>query len=132
MAQRYDKPRKLNMVSFLLLLMAGAAVYCVVQFGPPYYRKWKAQGVLTDAANKVYPKRMVTESEQFIGQVREETERELRSLGIKDPALRITVEKSMKQVGVGAEYVEIIHHPVVNKQTTMTFRPHATVEATIE
>jgi hypothetical protein len=130
---RYVKPRKFNIVSFLLLLIAAAGIYSAVQFVPPYYRKWKAQGVISEAANKVYPRRMLEGGgETFITQIRDETERQLRDIGIKDPTLRITIEKSLAQVSVSAEYIEIVKHPLVNKQTTMTFRPHAMVEATKE
>jgi hypothetical protein len=129
MAQRYDKPRRINAVSVVVFLMIAAALYAGVQFGPPYYRKWKSSGILSEAANKVYPKRRFSaDASEFLEKVRGETASQLRELGIGDPGLRILVEMSPARVSVTAEYVEIIKHPFVGRITTLSFAPRFDID----
>jgi hypothetical protein len=130
MTKSYDKPRRVNAVSVIIFLMLAAALYAAVQFGPPYYRKWKSSGILSEAANRVYPKRNVPAdaSSEFFEKVRGETAARLRELGIGDPGLRVLIEASPARVGVSAEYVEIIKHPLVGKITTLSFAPRCDID----
>jgi hypothetical protein len=131
MTKSYDKPRRVNAVSVIIFLMLAAALYAAVQFGPPYYRKWKSSGILSEAANKVYPKRLLPAdlSAEFTEKVRADTAAQLRGLGISDPGLRVLVEVVGGRVSVSAEYVEIIKHPFVGKITTLSFAPRADIDA---
>jgi hypothetical protein len=131
MGRQYDKPRRINIVSGIFLLAAAAGLYSAVQFGPCYYRKWRANGVLSEAANRVYPKRRVSADAavEFTDKVRSEATAQLREIGISDPGLRLTIDRSAAHVGVTAEYVEIVKHPFVGKITTLSFAPHVDVDA---
>ena len=134
MAQQYKKPRRINAVSVIIFLVLAAAAYAAVQFGPPHYRKWKASGILSEAANKVYPKRMVAPDAvaDFVEKIRTETAAQLRELGIADPGLRVTINLNPKRISVGVEYVEIIKHPFVGKITTLSFAPRFDLDAPSE
>lgn len=124
--KRYAKPGKLNIVSFVLLAAGISALYSAVQFGPPYYRKWQAKGVLSEAANKLYPKRRLDMNQisGFINGVRKETLEKLHALGIEDTTMTVQISKDANQVGVRAVYSERIVHPLVGKTTILRFRPY--------
>jgi hypothetical protein len=131
MTQHYDKPRRVNAVSVIIFLVLAAAAYAGVQFGPAYYRKWKASGILSEAANRVYPKRMLAAdlAADFIEKVRGETAARLREIGIADPGMRVLIDVKPTAIGVSAEYVEIIKHPFVGKITTLSFAPRFDLDA---
>jgi len=123
----YKQPRKLNFVSMLFLLAGLAGVYSLIQFGPPYWRKWKVKEVLSEAANKVYPKRMNTDGE-FVRQTEKVTVREIRAAGVEDPGLRVEIRLEPRvRITALAEYDEVIRHPLVGKSTTLHFRPREEV-----
>lgn len=130
MAQRIERPSRINAVSVIFFLVLSAGLYSAVQFGPPYYRKWKSAGVLSETANKVYSRRAATGdgAEEFIEKVRAEMTAQLREIGISDPGLRLTIDRSAAHVGVTAEYVEIVKHPFVGKITTLSFAPHVDLD----
>ena len=118
------QPRKLNVVSFLLLAAVMAALYSAVKFGPAYWRKWKVQGVLSATANVIYPRRRdVAAGTADLRQVREDTVRQLRELGITDPALRVDFSANAREIIVSADYQEQVTHPFVNKTTSLHFHP---------
>jgi len=125
----YTKPRKFNFVSFLFILIAAALVYGVIQYGPPYYRKWKAGTVVTEAANKVFPKRHGDGDVEFFDLTKKEVESQLRELGVQDPGLRIFIEHNANEVTVRAEYIERIKHPFISKISEISFSPFANVKA---
>jgi hypothetical protein len=121
----YKRPRKFNFVTFLLLLILAAVAYVGVKFGPPYYRKWKAKGPLSKAANKVYPKRNLPEEnlQIFFEQLKKEVTTELRAIGITDPGLKVYVNKTGTEVTVTADYLEHVTHPFYGTMT-LRFRPY--------
>lgn len=126
---RYKQPRRLNFVSFLLALVLVAAGYSGYQFGPHYYHKWKAKGILSDAANKTYPKRMMDgwELQTFLSELQTKTEKRLKQVGIEDPKLDVKITVRAKEIEAQANYVVIINHPFVKKSTTLYFRPKSTI-----
>lgn len=128
---KYKKPRKLNPVSFLLLLLVLAAGYAGFQFGPAYYRKWRAKGILSDSANRAYPKRFKEgwERDDAVEVIRKSTVKQLQDLGINDPELQVKIEFRAKEISATATYKVVVKHPLVNKITTLYFRPHSEVSA---
>lgn len=126
---RYKKPRKLNFVSFLLILAALGAGYAGFQFGPHYYHKWKARGILSDAANRCYPKRMSEGIElfDFLQELQNKTTKRLREMGIEDPKMKVKITMGAKEITAQASYVVVIKHPFVDKTTTLYFRPTSSV-----
>ncbi len=130
MVQRYKQPKKLNFVSLFFLLLGLVASYGVIKVSPPYYRKWKANGILSESANKVYPKRFLSgdgESE-FFNELRQETEKQLRAIGIEDPRLQVSISKTSTEIEVRAEYEERIQHPFIGKSTVLNFRPFSRIK----
>jgi hypothetical protein len=128
---KYQKPSRINLVSVLLLLCLLAAGYALYQFGPPYYRRWKATTVLSETVNKIYPKRGATgqtESELYDG-LRKEVEQKLRDLGIPSE-LKIEFRKDKVEIAGTLEYTETVNHWFVNKSTVLRFYLQHSMSAT--
>lgn len=127
--QRYDRPSRFNFVTLLLLLLAAAAIYSVIQFGPPYWRKWRAAEVISEAANAVYPRRFVTGpgEQDMLQSVQKEAVRKLRAIGIEDPSLLVRVTKDRERIVAGCQYRERVKHPLVGKSTVLRFESYYTV-----
>ena len=115
-----------------MLLAALGAGYAGFQFGPHYYHKWKAKGILSDAANRAYPKRMVEGIElfDFLQELQNKTTKRLRDVGIEDPKMEVKITMGAKEITAKASYVVIIKHPFVDKQTTLYFRPSVSISKT--
>ena len=130
MAQHYKQPKRVNFVSFFLMLLGLGLSYSVFKFGPPYYRKWKTQTILSESAVRVYPKRFLSgdgESE-FFNKLRQETEKQLREVGIEDPRLQVSISKTSQEIEARAEYEERIQHPFIGKSTVLHFRPFSRIK----
>ena len=126
---KYKKPGKVNFVSFLLFVGLLAGGYAGYQFGPHYYHKWKAKGILSDAANQAYPKRHKEDwdLQAYLSELQTKTEKRLKELGIEDPALRVKVTIHPTEIIAEANYKVVIKHPLVNKQTVLYFRPRNSI-----
>jgi hypothetical protein len=122
----YKKPRKFNFISLLMILVAIAVGYVVIQFLPSYYRKWKAKGVLAEAANSIYPRRFISgmASTEFMSKIQTDALNRLRNeVGIEDTGMTVRAYKDKDNATVSADYRERINHPFVGKTTVLHFRP---------
>ena len=122
-------PRKLNFVSFLMLAAAIAAVYGGIMFGPHYYRNMQAQGIVTDSAHKLLPRRMLQGEAAYrvIDKMRKQAMNEMRAEGIEDPGLKILITMDRKEITVEAMYQVVVRHPLIEKSTTVIFNPKETL-----
>ena len=105
-------------------------VYFLVQFGPPYYRKWKVKGMLSESANRLFNKRQLIvrgDAQDLVEKVKKETLAAIIRIGVKDPSIKVGVQAAPSHVTVTADYTVRIEHPLVNKVTTLRFRPTNTV-----
>jgi hypothetical protein len=120
MAGKYDKPSRLNLVSVVFFLLLAGAAYGAIQFGPPYYRRWKAAGVLSESVSKYYADRLKPGDE---GQIRVRTEllAKLKEVGIADPAVQTSFRKAQTAVSIDVTYHEVVKHWFVDKTTTLEF-----------
>jgi hypothetical protein len=129
MVKHYSKPGRVNLVSLLIFFALASGIYSLVQFGPLYYRKWKVKGVLSETANRIYPKRMLSgpDEAEFFAQVRKDVEAQLREIGIEDRGLRVQLYKTPQIIAARVMYQEVVTHPLVNKTTILHFGPYVTV-----
>ncbi len=120
---KFDKPSRVNIVSIFFLLVLAAGAYAVIQFGPPYYRRWKAAGVLSEIANKYYANRLKggPSSTETENQLRPELMAKLGEVGIDGTTVQATFRKSMTEVSVQITYREMVKHWFVGKTTTLDF-----------
>jgi hypothetical protein len=121
MTVRYNRPRRLNLVSFVFLLAGLASLYGLFKFGPPYYRRWKAAGVVSDLANKLYAERRRPDETSLISDFQKELRDRFRDIGIDESMVQPEFQRSLSRVRVQVRYLEIIRHPLVNKTTTLEF-----------
>ncbi len=128
---RYEKPSRINAVSILLFLALLAGAYALILFGPPYYRRYKASGILSESVNKIYPRRMATGTQEMelFSELTKETEQKLRDLGIKSE-FKIQFRKDRSEIGGTLEYIETVQHWFVGKTTTLRFTVDQSMSAT--
>ncbi|MCA9670229.1 MAG: hypothetical protein KC503_31760 [Myxococcales bacterium] len=123
---KYKKPRRINAVSFLLILALIGCGYAGWKFGPPYWRKWGVKRVLSEAANSAFRLRgALANDSQRLDALRDRTRQKVREAGVVDPSLRIHVTLEQNRVAVSAEYHEIIQHLFIKKLTKLYFHPSA-------
>ena len=118
----YKKPGRLNVVSFLFLVAGIAGLYWAVQFGPAYYRRWQAAGVVSDIGNKLYAARM--RGPESDAALRQELATRLGELGIDETTVQPAIQKSTTAVDLTVTYREVIRHPLIDKTSTLTFTLH--------
>lgn len=118
---RYRQPHRLNPVSFLMLLVLAGAVYAGVKFAPPYWRDREVGEFLSEAANRLYRQRGVAGAEY---QMKNEVTAKLRDMGIDDPQLTVSIERTAQLIRVSASYTVIVSHPF-RKITRLRFSPSA-------
>ena len=123
MAIKYKRPSRINIVSFTLLLGALAGLYAVAQFGPVYYRRWKAAAAVTDIANKLYAFRMRPAAGDLDPQtmLRKDLLDQFREIGIDETTVRSNLQQSSSSARVQVTYTEVVRHPLLDKTTTMVF-----------
>jgi hypothetical protein len=123
MAGKYDKPSRFNLVSFIFFLVVAGLVYGAIQFGPPYYRRWKAAAVISEMVNRFYADRLKggDASTEVQNHIRTELLSKFKEVGIDDPAVQTTFRKSATAVSIDATYHEVVKHWFVNKTTTLEF-----------
>lgn len=123
----YKRPSKINVVSILITLILLSGLYALIQFGPPYWRKWKVKEVLSSSASQAFKLRRQP-SEEVLSKIKEDTAQKIRAAGVDDPSVRVIIDVNEQQATVRAEYREQINHPLVKKTTTLTFRPYSTAK----
>ena len=61
---KYGQPRRLNVVSFIMILMGLAAGYWVWRFFPAYFDGWTVDHLLKEGASKTYRLNSLNEPER--------------------------------------------------------------------
>lgn len=115
----YKQPSRINPVSLLLLLAAGAVAYAGVKFAPPFWRDREIKGKIEEAVNRMWRDRNVPGVE---GMLHDQVTAQIRELGIDDPGLLVSVEKTAERMRISASYTVVISHPG-RKITTLRFEP---------
>lgn len=120
----YSKPSKVNLVSVLFFAGLVSLVYGGIFFGPAYWRKFQVSEVLDEVANKCRGNRVPNEDR--IEEIKQKARQQILALGVEDQGARVYVQMRPKEVTVSADYKEVIRHPLINRTTTLHFRPELT------
>ena len=131
MVTKYKKPRSINAVSIMLLLLLGLAVYVIVCTWPVYTLSSRAKGVLLDALPALYRGNLRSDetAASVIKDLNKGITQELRKLGVKDPKLEVVFSRSKKEVSIEAHFVAPAFFPVINKSYDFHLSPRAVTDA---
>jgi hypothetical protein len=118
----YGKQRSINVVSVFLVLLALSAVYAGWKFIPPWWQATRVDAVLEDFKYKAAdlsslsnPMTQRDGEQELIDAV----VRRIQGEGVDDPELHVYLSPDDHEID--AEYKVVIHHPIVNKKTVLTF-----------
>jgi hypothetical protein len=131
----YGQPRRLNAVTFVMILMGLAAGYWVWRFFPVYFDGWNVDHLLKEAASKTYRLNRMQEPERSkeLKTLVDKTLAEIRKQGnVTDPELSVSldVDPEGKNAAVTADYHVEITHPGITQTTILHF--HKTESADIK
>jgi hypothetical protein len=133
---RYKKPRALNVVSLILLLILMVAVYFGYCVWPVINLRLRAKSEMQDFMPQLYrfnlalgnapPKVM---SPQII-EMKKEVIKKLREAGIKDPKLDVVVFRSKAMIALEAHFKATAYFEAINKSHVFDMAPRAETDAT--
>jgi hypothetical protein len=131
MALRYKKPRSINSVSVILVLMFGIAAYVLVCTWPVYSLSSRAKGTLLDALPMLYRANLRPDSvaSVMIGNLKKAVPAELRKAGVKDPNLEVVFSRDKEEVSIEAHFVATAFFPVINKTVEFHLSPRAVTDS---
>ena len=120
----YGQPRRLNAVTFVMILMGLAAGYWVWRFFPAYFDGWNVDHVLKEAASKTYRLNRLSEPgrTRALKQLVDKTREDIAKQGsVTDPDLAVNLDIDGDKVSISAEYSVEITHPMTTKTTLLHF-----------
>lgn len=131
MAVKYKKPRSINAVSILMILLLGAAVYVAIYAWPVYSLSSRAKGVLLDNIPALWRANLVNEAAalSMINGLKKSVPEALRKAGVKDPNLKVVFSRSKKEVSIEAQFTASAFFPVINKTVNFSLSPKAVTDA---
>ena len=127
----YGQPRRLNTVTFIMLLMGLAAGYWIWRFFPAYFDGWSVDHLLKEAASKTYRLNRLHEPERSkeLKVMLDKTREEIMKQGnITDPDLVVNLDIEGDKVAVTADYNVVITHVVTAHTTTLHFHKSETAD----
>lgn len=120
----YGQPRRLNSVTFIMILMGLAAGYWVWRFFPAYFDGWTVDHLLLEAANASYKLSRLNEPDRSkaLKDLVDKTRNDIiKQANVTDPDLSVNLDLEGDKVAVTADYNVIITHPIIEKTTTLRF-----------
>jgi hypothetical protein len=130
---RYGQPRRLNAVTFVMILIGLAAGYWVWRFFPAYFDGWNVDHTLKEAASETYKLNRMQEPERtkVLKELVDRTLANIRKQGsVTDPDLSVNLDIDGDKVAVTADYHVEITHPLITRTTMLHF--HKTETANIK
>jgi hypothetical protein len=112
-ALKYKRPRKFNVVTIALILIAMLIVFLLSQYIPLYFREQEAYRILDETSSQFAGKKnRYLASDPHIMQLQERMANDLRLVGITDPDMEYWIEVDNKNtVRFGVVYGETITWP---------------------
>ena len=130
MAQvRYGQPRRLNVVTFVLLLGVLAVAYWFWRFFPAYFDGWNVDHVLRESASQVYKVVRIPEPartrrlKEIVDQCRANV---IKMGNVTDPNLLVNLNLDGDKAMMSADYHVVITHPYTPRTTTLHFQKQVT------
>ncbi|HEY2747372.1 MAG TPA: hypothetical protein VGL86_22270 [Polyangia bacterium] len=127
----YGQPRRLNVVTFIMILMGLAAGYWVWRFFPVYFDGWSADHVLKEAATATYKLNRLSEPERSkeLKKLVDKAVVDIRKqANVTDPDLVVNLDIDGNNVAVSADYSVVVTHPLITRTTTLHFHKSETAD----
>lgn len=122
---RYGAPRRLNVVTLTMLVLALGAGYWFWRFFPAYFDSWTVDHALREAANAIYKASRLRDPDRsrelkdIVNRCRKEI---VEKAGIKDPELEVEIEFDDENAFAMANYKVVVTHPGTTRTTTLHFK----------
>lgn len=133
-AYNYKKPRSINPVSILMLLLVVGGVYASLRFGPVYWNRWKVDQILAEGAVQatniatLNPTAQRSRDEQIVAEVVARIgERGITTDALDADGNELTVYFDEDYAKLVADWTVVVKHPV-GKPTTLHFHRSADVK----
>jgi hypothetical protein len=120
----YGQPRRLNVLTGTLLLMALAVGYWFWRFFPAYFDGWNVDHVLREAATSIYRVVRVREPERSkrLKEIVDKAREDVVKLGhVTDPDPIVELNLDGDVATMRADYHVVITHPYTARTTTLHF-----------
>jgi hypothetical protein len=129
----YGQPRRFNVVTISLLLIAMAAGYWIWRFFPAYFDAWNVDHILREGVTASYRPLRLQEpgrSRNLTVIVEKTKDDIIKKVGIADPHLDVTLEVSPNgdKATMIADYTVVVTHPYIDKTTTVHFHRAETTD----
>src|SRR4051812_40793092 len=113
---------KVSLGTLVFFLVVAAGGYWLWKFFPVHFTSWKVDNILDEGISRAYSLARRSSGDRARGEndlINEMRERIIK-LGVDDPQLVVTIEHTGTKAYARAQYLVVIHHPVVDKTTVMT------------
>lgn len=131
MGFKYKKPRSINAVSIMLVLLLGVATYLAICTWPVYSLSSRAKGVLLDNIPMLWRANLLNENAtiSMINDLKKNVPVALRKAGVKDPNLKLVFSRNKKEVTIEAQFKASAYFPVIDKTLEFNLSPRAVTDA---
>jgi hypothetical protein len=129
---RYRQPSSLNVITLILLLLAGLATYLVVYLWPVYTASSRANAVLHDYIPALYKANLRSDAvtRGAIEKIKTDISKDLERAGIHDKALKLTILHNPKEISIEARFTVAAHFPFPDKTYDFHLAPKVVSDAT--
>lgn len=129
---KYKKPRTLNLVTILLLLLFGFAGYALVYLWPVYTLSSRVKGLLHDQIPTLYSANLRSDdtAQTMIEAIKASLAEELHKIGVNDKAAKIFVYRSPKEIGLEVRFKAKAHFPYPDRTFEFDLSPKVVSDAT--
>ena len=129
---RYKKPRTLNWVSFMLVILVGLGVYVLIYLWPVYSASSRVKGILWDHIPALYKANLRSDdvSHAMIEDIQNSINAELQKARINDKAAKIFIYRSPKEIGLEVRFKATAHFPVPDRSFEFELSPKVVSDAT--
>jgi hypothetical protein len=122
----YAQPRRLNLVTAIMILIGLGAGYWLWRFFPAYFDGWTVDHILRETASATYKLVRLREPERTkeLKAMLDKARADIVRLGhVDDPDLQVNLDLDLdhNMATVTADYSVVVTHPHLSKTTTLHF-----------
>ena len=129
---RYRKPRTFNWVTFVLLGMAGIAVYVTIHLWPIYSLHSRAKGVLFDNVPAFYKANLMPDevARPAMEEIKNNIRTALNKMGVNDKATKVYLRRGQKEIELEVRFKAYAHFPWPDQTFEFDLAPKVVTDAT--